>query len=141
MKIPFIFLLLLSISFNLSTATLTCLQYFQKLIKDSQSKEDPTKLGPQEQLLLLLTGKNVNDLGYYQECQKHDSQRFILAISDADYLPSDTFVGICGPKQCKASDYNFVIKSPMTLINNFLENFNRSIPMQAPAQFLDPEDI
>ncbi|OMJ69419.1 hypothetical protein SteCoe_32871 [Stentor coeruleus] len=55
--------------------------------------------------MLYYSGRDINDLGKYEECNDLENARYILLIAKVG--PIVITFGICGPKSCEAEDYKY----------------------------------
>lgn len=55
--------------------------------------------------MLYYTGRDINDLGQYDECNDLENARYVLLIAKVG--PIIITFGICGPKSCEAEDYKY----------------------------------
>ena len=75
------------------------------------------------------SGKNINDLGLYHDCNKVDIAKYVYF--ELSKLPM-IGMGLCGPKLCAKSDYEaiiaFLLNPSATLDADFPENL-RELPV------------
>lgn len=63
-------------------------------------------------LLLLDSGKNINELGDHINCEKDNGRYFLLSVFNAAKL------GICAPSSCNEQDFNILKKFIIKFVNN-----------------------
>ena len=67
------------------------------------------------------SGKDYNDLGRFEDCNKEPDFVYILA-SVQQGLPAPLNLGLCVPKECSADDFNRYFKA------SFIAGINTLIP-------------
>lgn len=55
-------------------------------------------------IMFRYSGKDYNDLGRYEDCNKNPDFNYILATIEKG-LPVNINLGLCMPKECKAKDF------------------------------------
>jgi peptidoglycan/LPS O-acetylase OafA/YrhL len=89
--------------------------------------------------LLLQSGKGVNEFGDYEVCIESESNRYVLLT--IQNLPVAFALGICGPVQCKVSDYSILkplLASTLeNLVNNLEEGVHFTVGIE-DVEFIDP---
>lgn len=72
-SILFITISSLLFSFTRAIPSVECLKYFNHLQKAISNINDPSHIQLTEKLLIALSGKSINDLGLYNECNRYPS--------------------------------------------------------------------
>ena len=71
-------------------------------------------------MMVYNSGKDINDLGRYEDCNELDYARYISFSVNG--LPVGVYLGICGPAECTSEDYSLVSPKLATIANDIIEN-------------------
>lgn len=86
-----------------------CIEGFNKL-----KEKEPSKLAQ----MIYYSGRDLNDFGDYYGCDQLSGARYVTVMVRLEILTIG--LGICGPKECRASDYE---SKASTMINFLTENY------------------
>jgi len=138
----FVFIVIAWIPLVYSEVTLECFQFFKALSNKLSNNFNISDLTPQESAFLLLSGKNINDLGYFQACNKDPERRYVLARNNTGKLPQDIMVGLCGPKFCTTQDYYHLFDHYLVSFKlRYERETNKTLPLYNNLEFIDPQEL
>ena len=103
--------------------SISCDEYLVGLLERIRSQ----KMTAQDKEVLYYSGRNFNEMGYYEDCIRKPHMTYTMIQIGIEYLRNP--IGICMVDKCSAKDWDFLHQAALTALNKVLDDPTSKIHM------------